>query len=52
MGEKAWYELFFGEDYLEIYEDVLPAKRTSFEVEGILSLLELDAGARDVISSL
>jgi len=46
MSNKAWYESFFGENYLEIYEAALPAERTAAEVEGIISLLRLHAGAR------
>jgi SAM-dependent methyltransferase len=46
MSEPAWFESFFGEDYFEIYRDVLSAERTAAEVDGIVSLLGLDAGAR------
>ncbi len=46
MSDAAWFESFFGEDYFEIYRDSLPAERTAAEVEGIVSLLGLDAGAR------
>ena len=46
MSETAWFESFFGEDYLEIYRDVFPAERTAAEVDGVVSLLGLDAGAR------
>ena len=46
MGGAAWFEKFFGEDYLEIYRDAFPAERTDAEVEGIVSLLGLGEGAR------
>lgn len=46
MKDKAWYELFFGDDYFELYEDVLPPERTAAEVEGIIALLGLADGAR------
>jgi SAM-dependent methyltransferase len=46
MSEPAWFERFFGEDYFEIYRDLLSAERTAAEVDGIVSLLDLDAGAR------
>jgi len=46
MSEKAWYETFFGEDYFEIYHDMLPSDRTMAEVDGIISLLGLEAGTR------
>lgn len=46
MNEKAWYESYFGEDYFEIYEDAFPVERTAAEVDGICSLLDLEAGAQ------
>jgi SAM-dependent methyltransferase len=46
MSEKPWYETFFGEDYLEIYQNLTPPDRTVAEVDGIVSLLRLEAGAR------
>lgn len=46
MSERAWYEIFFGEDYFEIYHEVFSPERTTAEVDGIVSLLGLDAGAR------
>jgi SAM-dependent methyltransferase len=46
MSERAWFESYFGEDYFEIYRSILPAERTAAEVEGIVSLLGLDTGAR------
>ncbi len=42
----AWFESFFGEDYFEIYREMLPEERTIAEVDGIVSLLGLEAGAR------
>jgi SAM-dependent methyltransferase len=46
MSGTAWFESFFGEDYLEIYQDALPAERTAAEVDGLVSLLGLGVGAR------
>lgn len=46
MGERAWFESFFGEDYFEIYRDVLPDERTAAEVDGVVALLGLEPGAR------
>ena len=46
MSEKAWFESFFGEDYFEIYRDVLSPERTESETEAIASLLGLRSGAR------
>lgn len=44
--DPPWFESFFREDYLEIYRDQFPAERTAAEVEGIVSLLGLEEGAR------
>jgi SAM-dependent methyltransferase len=46
MDDKVWYETFFGEDYFEIYEGVLTPEGTAAQVECIISLLKLEAGAR------
>jgi SAM-dependent methyltransferase len=46
MSGTAWFESFFGEDYLEMYRDAFPAERTGAEVDGIVSLLSLGEGAR------
>jgi SAM-dependent methyltransferase len=46
MSEKPWFESFFGKDYLEIYEHVLPSARATADVEGIIALLDLTPGAR------
>ncbi|HAI21984.1 MAG TPA: class I SAM-dependent methyltransferase [Clostridiales bacterium UBA8153] len=46
MSDKPWYESYFGEDYFEIYRGFLPLERTVAQVEGIISLLGLAAGAR------
>jgi SAM-dependent methyltransferase len=43
--EAPWYESFFGEDYLRIYEPVLTAERTKREVDGIVNLLALPEGS-------
>ncbi|MBI3973420.1 MAG: class I SAM-dependent methyltransferase [Chloroflexi bacterium] len=37
--ERPWYETFFGEDYLRIYDPFLPPERTAQEVDGIVRLL-------------
>ena len=44
MSDAPWYQTFFGEDYLRIY-DFLTPERTEREVEGIVSLLALPAGS-------
>ncbi len=46
MADTAWFESFFREDYFEIYRDAFPVERTLAEVDGIVSLLDLEAGAR------
>lgn len=46
MDEEAWYETYFREDYLEIIEGVLTPEGTEAQVKGIVSLLELEPGAR------
>ncbi len=46
MNDHAWFKSFFGEDYFEIYRDAFPAEHTAAQVDGIVSLLGLDAGAR------
>ena len=46
MSGTAWLESFFGEDYLEIYRDAFPAEYTAAQVDGLVSLLGLGAGAR------
>lgn len=44
--DKAWFETFFDEDYLEIYVDVLLPEVTAGQVDGIEKLLDLQPGAR------
>jgi SAM-dependent methyltransferase len=44
--EPPWYETFFGEDYLDIYRDSFPEEHTAAQVDGIVSLLDLPAGAK------
>src|SRR5262245_26852080 len=46
MRHPEWFERFFGPDYFEIYHGFFPAERTAAEVEGIVSLLGLQPGAR------
>jgi SAM-dependent methyltransferase len=41
MIDTPWYETFFGEDYLRLYEPVLTPERTQREVDGIANLLAL-----------
>jgi SAM-dependent methyltransferase len=46
MTETPWFVSFFGDDYLEIYEEILPRARTEAEVAGLVALLDLEPGAR------
>jgi SAM-dependent methyltransferase len=46
MRDPDWFERFFGPDYFEIYHGFFPAERTAAEVEGLVALLGLPAGAR------
>jgi len=46
MREPAWYESFFGADYLEIYRDLFPPEAAAADVAGLVSLLGLAPGAR------
>src|SRR5688572_12183895 len=46
MEKKPWYKSFFGDDYLEIYDASLMGQGTQAQVEGIVSLLQLQPGAR------
>lgn len=46
MDEKPWYELYFGEDYLDIHRNDITEETTRKQVEGIVSLLRLEPGAR------
>jgi len=43
---RDWFESFFGADYFEIYRDAFPPEATAAEVQGIVRLLGLPAGAR------
>jgi len=45
MSDAPWYKTFFGKDYLRMYAPVLPAERTTKEVDGIVSLLALPTGS-------
>lgn len=40
-----WYEQFFAEDYLAVYEPLLPPERTAREVDDMVHLLALPDGA-------
>ena len=46
MSERAWFESYFGDDYLDIYADAFPADRTDAEAAGMIARLELAPGAR------
>lgn len=46
MDDRPWFESFFGSDYLEIYEQVITSSRTEPELEGIVSLLRIEPGAK------
>ncbi len=41
MSDQAWYEAFFGEDYLHMYAPFLPAEKSLQDVDGMLALLNL-----------
>ena len=45
MTDQKWYTEFFGEDYLHIYESILPPKRTQREADKIVERLELRPGS-------
>lgn len=45
MRSPEWFECFFGPDYFEIYRDFFPVEKTAAEVDGIVALLGLPAGA-------
>jgi SAM-dependent methyltransferase len=42
----AWWDIYFDEWYLRMFEATLSAERTAQEVTGVISLLDLEAGAR------
>ena len=46
MTETAWYESYFGDDYFDIHRDDLTDELTQPQVNGIVSLLGLEPGAR------
>jgi SAM-dependent methyltransferase len=45
MTEQKWYTEFFGEDYLRIYDSILPPQRTEREVNQIIERLALPRGS-------
>lgn len=45
MTGRPWYESYFGEDYLEIHRDDLGEERSRRQVEGMVSLLDLEPQA-------
>jgi SAM-dependent methyltransferase len=46
LDERPWYSGFFDDDYLRVFEPLLPAERTAGEVNGIVGQLGLAPGAR------
>ncbi len=46
MPDPDWFESFFGADYFEIYRDFFTPEATAADVDGIVSRLGLQAGAR------
>jgi SAM-dependent methyltransferase len=45
MATAPWYQTFFGDEYLRIYDPLLTPERTAREVDGITALLNLPAGS-------
>jgi SAM-dependent methyltransferase len=45
VTDQKWYTEFFGEDYLRIYDSILPPKRAEREVDKIVERLELRPGS-------
>jgi SAM-dependent methyltransferase len=43
---RPWYVEFFDEDYLRVFEPLLPPERTAAEVNGVVERLGLAPGAR------
>lgn len=41
-----WWQTFFDDTYLKLYGQTLPPERADWEVKGMLSILDLPAGAR------
>jgi SAM-dependent methyltransferase len=46
MAMAPWYETLFDEDYLRLWTPNLPPERAEQELHGLLTLLDLPAGAR------
>jgi SAM-dependent methyltransferase len=46
VDQRAWYDGFFGADYLRIFSPVLPDERTAAEVNAVVERLGLPPGAR------
>jgi SAM-dependent methyltransferase len=46
LDERPWYTGFFDDDYLRVFDPVLPAERTAAEVNGVVGQLGLAPGAR------
>jgi len=44
MSEPPWYVSFFGEEYFDVYGQLLTDERTAREVEGIVQLLGIPSG--------
>jgi SAM-dependent methyltransferase len=46
LDEGPWYTGFFDDDYLRVFDPLLPAERTAAEVNGVVGQLGLAPGAR------
>jgi SAM-dependent methyltransferase len=46
LDERPWYRGFFDDDYLRIFDQVLPDERTAAEVNAVVERLGLAPGAR------
>lgn len=42
----AWWDVYFGELYLRMFQAILTPERTAHEVAGVVALLDLRSGAR------
>lgn len=46
MAEEAWWEDYFDEDFIRIYQPLLPPEAAVAEAESVAGILELSEGAR------
>jgi SAM-dependent methyltransferase len=46
LDERPWYSGFFDDDYLRVFDPVVPQERTAAEVNGVVGQLGLAPGAR------